>query len=448
MSRREFLEKTWVAYPEAQTGWVDVADFCAKGRPANSVVAGRLIVAQEPDFAHVVYSVASGGEELILNFSPSLGWLPPQTLQSADPHEASPLTLDLFEDGDLIAIEGEKQLTGSFLVTKILLLVPSNRSVELPALEFTMSRARTWSKFLNGVRAYFLNAGFLETTTPTLVPSPGTEPFLDPFKTEWEMGSEKQTFYLPTSPEFHLKQLLVRGFTKIFEIKPCFRNGEIGAHHQPEFLMLEWYRGYANLNAIAVDVAGLLESLGKTFGTEIPALKKCTMTQLFAVAYPGFELTPQTTREDLAAVAEKHGIVFTSSDSFDDLFFRLFLEKIESNLGVDGPLLVSHYPPSQAALSRIGKHGFAERFEIYWKGLELANAFHELNRPEENEARFKEDALKKHELGKPSVPRDENLVRALTYGMPPSGGIALGVDRLFMAMFGIEKISDARAFPL
>ncbi|RYZ70363.1 MAG: hypothetical protein EOP05_13410, partial [Proteobacteria bacterium] len=87
-------------------------------------------------------------------------------------------------------------------------------------------------------------------------------------------------------------------------------------------------------------------------------------------------------------------------------------------------------------------------FEIYWKGLELANAFHELNRVEENEARFADDATKKKALNKPSVPRDENLVRALRYGMPPSGGIALGVDRLFMAMFGIEKIQDARAFPI
>ena len=117
-------------------------------------------------------------------------------------------------------------------------------------------------------------------------------------------------------------------------------------------------------------------------------------------------------------------------------------------MGENGPLLVSNYPPSQAALSRLGADGFAERFEVYWNGLELANAFHELNDPAENERRFAEDAALKVALGKPRVPRDENLMRALKRGLPPSGGIALGVDRLFMAMFGIKEIAETRAFPL
>ena len=448
MNRTDFLEKTWAAYPEGKLGWTDVAEFIEKGKPAKTVVAGRLIVAQQTDFAHVVYTLNSGGGEIVLAFKTTLEWMEPQASRSLELKQTEPLSLDLFEDGDLIAVEGANEISGTFEVSKILLLVPSSRSVELPFSEFTVPRAKLWSDYLSEVRAHFVSKGFLESTTPTLVPSPGTEPFLDPFKTQWEMGSEKRDFYLPTSPEFHLKQLLVRGFTKLFEIKPCFRNGEVGSHHQPEFLMLEWYRAYSNLEAIALDVESLLETLASKFQLNVPKLRRCTMPQLFAVAYPGFELKPETTREELAAVAEKTAIAVSADDSFDDLFFRLFLEKIEPNLGADGPLLVSHYPPSQAALSRIGDHGFAERFEIYWKGLELANAFHELNRVEENEARFADDATKKKALNKPSVPRDENLVRALRYGMPPSGGIALGVDRLFMAMFGIEKIQDARAFPI
>jgi lysyl-tRNA synthetase class 2 len=212
--------------------------------------------------------------------------------------------------------------------------------------------------------------------------------------------------------------------------------------------MLEWYRAYSNLDAIADDVDQLLQSIAQQFELQVLPLKRTTIAQLFADAFPGFTLTPSTTRDELAKLASTHKIAVGPDDSFDDVFFRLFLEKIESKLGHEGPLLVSHYPPSQAALSRIGAHGFAERFEVYWNGLELANAFHELNDPLENEKRFAQDAAAKASLGKPPVPRDENLVRALKKGMPPSGGIALGVDRLFMALFGISEIAETRAFPL
>ena len=407
------------------------------------IVAGRLIVAVAPQSSDAVYELSSGGEQMVVRFTEAgaggLSWLKPLPVAP---------TLEFFEDGDLVAVEGTMNAVGTLEVSKILLLAPSDRSVELPTSEFTVGRGVSWSRFLQEVRGYFLNASFIEATTPTLVPSPGTEPFLDPFLTTWEIGSMNREFYLPTSPEFHLKQLLVRGFTKIFEIKPCFRNGEISPHHQPEFLMLEWYRAYSNLDAIADDVEGLFAHLGAKFNVQLPRLARVTIPELFAEAFPGFVLKPDSTRDDLADLAKSSGVEFSSSDSFDDLFFRLFLERIESNLGHSGPLLVSLYPPSQAALSRIGPHGFAERFEVYWKGLELANAFHELNNPAENEARFNDDARKKLELGKPAVPRDENLVRAFHYGMPPSGGIALGIERLFMALMGVDKIEDARAFPI
>lgn len=304
--------------------------------------------------------------------------------------------------------------------------------------------------FMQEVRSIFAGRGFTEILTPTLVPSPGTEPYLEPFTTEWAYGDRTRTCYLPTSPEFHLKQLLAAGWTKIYEIKTCFRNGEIGEHHEPEFQMLEWYRAYSPLDAIADDVEALLSTLSQKLRPErpVPKLRRTTMATLFAKAFNGFSLTPTTTRDDLVALAGAFSVTVDVSDSWDDLFFRLFLEKIEGTLGLEDPVLVRGYSPTQAALSRIGADGFADRFEVYWRGLELANAFHELNDPDENVARFEADRARKEELGKPAVPIDKILIAALKHGLPPSGGIAMGLDRVFMALFEYRTIGETRGFPM
>jgi lysyl-tRNA synthetase class 2 len=442
-AREHFLKFVWPRFPAADSGWLDVRTYLHGPVQSNAVVAGRLRKSKDS------WQIESGGASLLFTFATSLQWL--RTCQA-------PASEDLFCDGDLLAIQilknPERNRFSSVQIEvavaeAVLLLAPNELTTDESSAEqstFTVRRSEQWATFLSEIRAYFKSHDFIEVQTPTLVPSPGTEPFLDPFSTEWFLGSRTRTFFLPTSPEFHLKQLLSRGWTRIFELKTCFRNGEIGEHHQPEFLMLEWYRAYSNLEAIANDVEGLLQVLAKGFARPVPPLRRTTISELFAEAFDGFHLLPSTNRKELATLALENDIKFDSSDSFDDVFFRIFLEKIEPTLGAEGPLLVSHYPPSQAALSRIGEHGFAERFEIYWRGLELANAFHELNDPFENETRFAEDAAKKSELRKRAVPRDENLIRALKMGMPPSGGIALGVDRLFMALFEIEEISQTRAF--
>jgi len=180
----------------------------------------------------------------------------------------------------------------------------------------------------------------------------------------------------------------------------------------------------------------------------VQKLNRTTMAELFAKVFPGFVLKSTTSIDELRGLAQSQAVHFEPEDSWDDVFLRIFIEKIEANLGVDGPLLVRGYPPSQAALSRIAHNGFADRFEVYWRGLELANAFHELNDPIENQARFKKDADLKAHLGKIAVPIDAQLIEAFEAGMPPAGGIALGVERLFMALFEIRDISETRTFPL
>lgn len=458
-ARSEFLNSVWERYPSADESWIDARTYVRGGVPgaageSKMPAAGGVIVAGRLQKSATSWVIESGGERLSFVFHTSPRWLRPCSFH---------LTERLFEAGDIVAIEisakGAGDISASFqneyaVAEAILLLTPSFAGVGEASADsaqwtsrFTIGRSEQWALFLREIREFFLARDFIEAQTPTLVPSPGTEPFLDPFSTERFLGSHTETLYLPTSPEFHLKQLLARGWTKIFELKTCFRNGEMSAHHQPEFLMLEWYRAYSNLAHVARDVDELFQKLALVFARPIARLKQTTISELFAAAFNGFALRPSTTREELADLASRHGVIVDASDSFDDVFFRLFLEKIEHSLGQDGPLLVSNYPPSQAALSRLGAHGFAERFEIYWQGLELANAFHELNDPIENEKRFAIDALTKQQLGKTAVPRDENLVRALKAGLPPSGGIALGVDRLFMALFEISEIEETRAFP-
>ncbi len=432
-SREDFLSESWLPYPQADDLWVPASE----ARPGKTTwVCGRL-----ESLNGKRGTLGSDGVSLSFSFSDEATWLREQ-------RKSMPFETELLCEGDLLCLELTWEKAAP-TAQKVLLLAPSQK-VFHPNPSFNVERSRSWDKFLEEVRRHFKVHGFIEALTPTLVPSPGTEPFLDPFATDWEWGSQKRELFLPTSPEFHLKKMLVLGWTKIFEFKTCFRNGELSGHHQPEFLMLEWYRAYATLDRIADDVEALLLHVQMALRPrETPfGLKRTTMKELFAQAFDGFELSATTSREDLVALAEKVNVRLDPSDTWDEVFLRLFIEKIESGLGMEGPLLVRGYPPSQAALSRIGADGFADRFEVYWRGLELANAFHELNDPVENERRFLEDGEKKKQLGKRAVPYDKDLVRGLQHGLPPSGGIALGLDRLFMATMELSEIAATRAFPI
>ncbi len=437
MKRTRYLLEKWRRYPAADNDWLDVAQFLRSPNTASAKVCGRLEATAEPN----LWLLASAGAQVEIEFTIDCRW-------SESEEDDGLLDLEILRSGDLICVELAPG--GKFAAQQCRLLAPAGKQFKL-ASEFNFERARQWTWLLTEIRAFFAERDFTEMQTPTLVPSPGTEPFLDPFVTTWETASGGRTLYLPTSPEFHLKKILAAGWTRIFELKTCFRNGELGSHHQPEFMMLEWYRGYSNLERIAADVADLISWLTERLSVPTPQLLRTTMREVFARAFKGFVLQPNTTREELLAIAHKEGVHYSSTDTWDDVFFRLFLEKIENSLEVlmqtDGPILIHGYPPSQAALARIGADGFADRFEVYWRGFELANAFHELNDSSENLVRFNEDAKRKCELQRPAVPMDQGLLDAVEFGLPPSGGIALGVDRLFMAIFGIKDIAASRPFP-
>lgn len=355
--------------------------------------------------------------------------------------ESAPSVHEVLRVGDWIGISQVSDPSAT--KNDCILYSPCLRPVAIQEADLLLEKSKTWGEFLNSVRQFFLERSFAEATTPTLAVSPGTEPFLDPIAVDIEFSGETFHRYLVTSPEFHLKKILGAGQPRVFEIARCFRNKEGGDHHRIEFFMLEWYRSFVALEDIANDVEALVQQFAPGL-----LLERKTMSELFR-EYVDFNLQANTSREELHQLATRLEIRVLREDTFDDLFHKIFLEKIELKL-VDrnqgGPVLITGYPPSQAALARIGESGFAERFEVYWRGLELCNAFHELNDPAENKKRFDRDNFLKSQSGRSPVPVDEELMRAFDHGVPPAAGIALGLERLFMAAFEVESIEFARPF--
>ncbi len=384
--------------------------------PAKALAAGRIRRMQKD------------GSRLLLELERNSNL---EAFEILDPSEVAAYLIE----GDLVALLPEGQ---------ILLLAPFSTSGLWPS--FPLSRQQQWQQFVSAVRNFFQDRDFLEIQTPSLVICPGTEPSLDVFSTELKIGSRRESLYLPTSPELHLKKTLARGAEKIFEIARCYRNGEKTSRHLPEFLMLEWYRSYDNLSSIQNDVEKLVEKMIARFKVLGPhSVKRYSVSDLFR-SYCDFDLKPDTTLHELKSLAQRLCVDISSAQSLDDYFFLIFTEKIEEKLPNDELIFVEKYPPYQAALARLTEDGWGDRFEVYWKGLELANAFHELNDPLVQRLRSKEDIQKKIEMGKEIVPLDEDFFRHLEAGMPPSAGIALGLERLFMALFDITDIEEMRIF--
>ena len=367
------------------------------------------------------------------------------------------LTVDLIWCERLRPYDWVSCLTENQKVMELCLLSPNLRGPAVAKVSAeSLQLTGEWTEFLTHVRSFFRERSFYEIQTPTLVPCPGTEPFLDVFSTEFQMGQTRERLYLPTSPELHLKKALAMGVPKLFEVRPCFRNGEISATHQPEFWMLEWYQSFVNLGQIKQDLEELIRYLIEKMGLAINFAQPRTrsLRDLFG-EFCGFHLKPETEAHELAELAHRLGLQLGSGGeqdlSFDDLFYFLFLEKIETKLEAWGPLYVEKYPPSQAALARLTTDGWGDRFEFYWQGFEIANAFHELNDPALQRQRAQEDLAKKVEVNKLAVSLDEEFFEALEGGMPPSAGIALGLERLFLAIkyFDRQKpdLGRLRLFP-
>ena len=334
---------------------------------------------------------------------------------------------------------------------------------------FALKRAHleTRARIVAAIRGFFAERGFVEVETPALQVSPGLEPHLEAFATTLlEPGEGPRPRFLHTSPEFAMKKLLVAGVPRLFQLARCFRNAERSRTHHPEFTMLEWYRAGAGYRDLMAECEALLRAVlaaagaarftwqGRTADPGTPwlylgvaeAFERFCGIDLLATApdpqVPSLAL--------LADAARPLGIAPHDGDEWEDLFFRLFLERIEPQLGIGAPAILYDYPISMAALARPkpGDARLAERFELYVCGLELANAFGELTDAAAQRRRFLADQATKRRRYGTAYPIDEDFLAALALGMPECAGIALGVDRLAMLASGADTIDDVLWAPV
>lgn len=315
------------------------------------------------------------------------------------------------------------------------------------------------AKIFAAVRAFFDARGYLEVETPALQTAPCMEAHIQAFKTELVTPDRqsRETFYLHTSPEFAMKKLLVAGLPKIYQLAKVFRNAEGSSWHSPEFAMLEWYQAGMDYKEMMQETIDLLRHVAtaplRANGMECDAQgdwEKITVVEALQ-KYADVDIAAHL--GDLAhlqAEAARIGVYVSPHDDWENALLKILMEKVEPNLGHAAPAILYDYPVSMAALSRPKPEDprFAERFEVYVCGIELANAFGELTDAQTQRERFAaEVALRKKTYGD-DYPVDEDFLAAIGHGLPQSSGNALGLDRLVMLLTGAGHIGLVQAAPV
>jgi lysyl-tRNA synthetase class 2 len=293
---------------------------------------------------------------------------------------------------------------------------------------------------IDGVRAFFRERGFTEVETPLVVDSPGVEVHLDPVPVEVSErpGAPPARRWLITSPEYQMKRLLAGGFERLFQVGKVFRDGEHGRRHRVEFTMLEWYRTFADYRALMADCEALVTALAAALGVG-PTLE--IGDRRLDLAPPWRRLTFREALRERGGVADPDALTPAEQE-------RVLVERVDPTLGRDAPEFLIEWPVSMASLARRKPDdpSVAERVELYAGGLELANGFSELTDPDEQAARCATDVAERRKSGRPELPVDQGYLEALRVGVPPTAGIALGVDRLVMLLLGETDIATVRAF--
>ncbi len=304
------------------------------------------------------------------------------------------------------------------------------------------NKIQAQADFYTQVREFFKSKNILEVQTPIAYPAPVTDPYIDAF----EINYLNKKLYLQTSPEYAMKRLLAQGSGPIYQICKAFRDEGSGKFHNPEFLMLEWYRpGFSEENLIT-ELNQLLQFLIKTPELKIKTYKACFEEK--------FNFNPHqiSLAELIQLNQEKNYVhVISSTDlSKDDYLNLLFTHHIEKTLGQDGPVIINNFPVTQAALAKhklIDGDLVAGRFELYYQGLELANAYDEQTDSQKLKQQFEQDLLIRKSLGLKPVPIDQELL-TITDQLPSGCGIALGLDRLMMLALGLNNLQELLFFPV
>ena len=362
--------------------------------------------------------------------------------------------------GDIVELYGIV-VEGIIEVTQARLLVPSN--TEWCQGDWARFHAnglwenmRVRAAVLDAVRDFFRDENFLFVDTPTLVRASAQEEHIRLFATEYQGDKEQEQLYLAPSPELYMKRLLGVGFERIYQISRSYRNGETGPQHNPEFTLIEWYRAYASYEEIMTDVENLVvHVVGSVLGQssvvrerrEIglqPPWERLSVRDAFA-RWAAIDLDACADAESLflRACALGYGSA-RREDSWEDLYHKILLERVEPELAKLGAVHLFDYPRQLAALAKLkeGDPAVAERTEAYLGGVELSNGYTELNDPAQQRERFARGV----QAG--GAPADEAFLVAMERGIPPAGGVALGLDRLVMIVVGASCLDEVIAFPL
>ena len=305
-----------------------------------------------------------------------------------------------------------------------------------PAASAVHLKAR--ADLLQDIRSYFSDQGVLEVETPLISKAGNTDPEIQSVRTD-------KGGYLRTSPEFALKRMLAAGSGDIYEMGRVFRAAEAGRHHNPEFTMLEWYRIAFDYHRLMDEVTALVLHCGRGKFDHWP-LQKLSYRELFQQY---LEIDPFTADiETLASTAKHHGVHDIELDQRQwlDLLLSHF---IQPALPQSGLTFVYDFPANQAALANIREASprVAERFELYLGRTEVANGYQELTDATEQKRRFEAENTQRQQRGEQPCKIDEHLLTALTCGLPECAGVALGVDRLLMAICGADRLEAVLAFP-
>ncbi len=325
------------------------------------------------------------------------------------------------------------------------------------------------NRIIHEIRDFFEKEDFFEVETPVLQISPGLEVHLKAFETALynPLNNMYEKYYLHTSPEFTMKKLLAAGLPRIFQICKVYRNEAKSLTHHPEFTMLEWYRANATYKDMMEDTEKLVKLCAKACQVSLlhsgdrssdpfQPWQRLTVQEAF-LKYTGIDImrtipdepTKEPDPKYLKAEALKIGIMCTDEDRWEDIFFRIMLNRIEDKLGDGIPVILYDYPTCLGALARQKESDprVVERFEAYICGVEICNAFSELTDVVEQRQRFEYDMMMKEKLYKERYPLDEDFLDALSY-MPECAGNAIGVDRLVMLITAATSIEDVLWAPV
>lgn len=317
-----------------------------------------------------------------------------------------------------------------------------------PSAPITNLRQR--AEMMAQIRTFFAERDVLEVETPLLSHGTVTDVHLDAFVTPFEFDAcgDKVDLFLQTSPEFAMKRLLAGGSGAIYQICKAFRNESVGRFHNPEFSMLEWYRPDFDDKQLMSEVGALVKTV-----LDVPCVESMSYQQAFIKYLDLDPLTASLSSLQVLATGLYNDEWIASETDRDVLLQWLFSEQIEPKLGrdFDGhvvPCFVYDFPSTQASLAKISEKDdrVAHRFELYYKGIELANGFYELQDASEQRLRFEQDNVKRQALGKPPRPIDNNLIDALVSGLPNCSGVALGLDRLMMCKVNAQHINEIISF--